>query len=68
MTEPDAFPPPHGDETASTGVLVLTLDGRRVTKPRWIPGEIVNGLPTALPASRPARPSPTGRHYVCELG
>lgn len=38
----------NGDETARTGVLVLTIDGRRVTNPTWVPGEIVNGLPTAL--------------------
>jgi poly-gamma-glutamate synthesis protein (capsule biosynthesis protein) len=39
---------PTGDPTAETGVLVLTVDGRRVTRPRWVPGQIVNGLPTAL--------------------
>lgn len=38
----------NGGETAATGVLVLTVDGREVTHPRWIPGEIVNGLPTRL--------------------
>lgn len=37
-----------GGPTAETGVLVLTVDGRRVTNPRWVPGQIVNGLPTAL--------------------
>lgn len=39
---------PNGGDTAETGVLVLTVEGRSVTKPRWIPGEIVNGLPTRL--------------------
>jgi poly-gamma-glutamate synthesis protein (capsule biosynthesis protein) len=39
---------PNGGETAQTGVLVLTVDGRRVTNPRWVPGEIVDGLPTPL--------------------
>ncbi|MEJ7630617.1 MAG: CapA family protein [Nocardioidaceae bacterium] len=34
--------------TSETGVLVLTVDGRTVTHPRWVPGQIVNGLPTAL--------------------
>lgn len=34
--------------TSETGVLVLTVDGRSVTNPRWVPGQIVNGLPTAL--------------------
>jgi poly-gamma-glutamate capsule biosynthesis protein CapA/YwtB (metallophosphatase superfamily) len=34
--------------TAETGVLVLTVDGRRVTNPRWVPGRIESGLPTAL--------------------
>ena len=34
--------------TSETGVLTLTVDGRRVTHPRWVPGHIVNGLPTAL--------------------
>jgi poly-gamma-glutamate synthesis protein (capsule biosynthesis protein) len=38
----------NGGPTAETGVLELTVDGRRVTKPRWVPGQIVNGLPTAL--------------------
>lgn len=41
----------NGGETAHTGVLRLTVDGRRVTNPRWIPGEIVNGLPTPLTGS-----------------
>ena len=39
---------PNGGETAQTGVLVLTVDGRRVSDPRWVPGEIVDGLPTPL--------------------
>lgn len=32
--------------TADTGVLLLTADGRHITNPRWVPGRIVNGLPT----------------------
>ncbi|MGI8577199.1 MAG: CapA family protein [Nocardioidaceae bacterium] len=39
---------PNNDRAAETGVLVLTVDGRTVTRPRWIPGQIVNGLPTRL--------------------
>ncbi len=39
---------PNGGETAATGVLVLTVQGRSVTHPRFIPGEIVDGLPTRL--------------------
>jgi len=39
---------PNGGETANTGVLVLTVQGRQVTNPTWIPGEIVDGLPTRL--------------------
>ncbi|MDP9317677.1 MAG: CapA family protein [Actinomycetota bacterium] len=39
---------PNGGVTAETGVLVLTVDGRRVGDPRWVPAEIVDGLPTAL--------------------
>ena len=38
----------NGGPTAETGVLMLTVDGRHVTNPRWVPGQIVNGLPTAL--------------------
>jgi poly-gamma-glutamate capsule biosynthesis protein CapA/YwtB (metallophosphatase superfamily) len=34
--------------TAQTGVLVLTVDGRQVSDPRWVPGEVVDGLPTPL--------------------
>jgi Bacterial capsule synthesis protein PGA_cap len=37
-----------GGETAHTGVLVLTVDGRQVSDPRWVPGEVVDGLPTPL--------------------
>ncbi|MBA2716326.1 MAG: CapA family protein [Propionibacteriales bacterium] len=37
-----------GSTSATTGVLVLTVDGRAVTRPRWIPGQIVNGLPIRL--------------------
>lgn len=33
--------------TAETGVLMLTALGREITEPRWFPGVIVNGLPTA---------------------
>jgi poly-gamma-glutamate capsule biosynthesis protein CapA/YwtB (metallophosphatase superfamily) len=33
---------------AETGVLVLSVDGRRVTAPRWVPGHIRSGLPVAL--------------------
>jgi poly-gamma-glutamate synthesis protein (capsule biosynthesis protein) len=32
--------------TAQTGVLVLTVDGRTVSNPTWVPGHIVGGLPT----------------------
>lgn len=45
---------PNGGETAETGVLVLTVKGRTVTKPRWIPGEIADGLPTRLTGSAAA--------------
>lgn len=38
----------NGGETARTGVLELTVRGRQVTRPTWIPGQIVNGLPTRL--------------------
>lgn len=38
----------NGGPTATTGVLELTVDGHDVTNPRWIPGQIVNGLPTRL--------------------
>lgn len=37
-----------GTPTAATGVLVLTVDGQRITSPEWIPGHIVNGLPVRL--------------------
>jgi len=40
-----------GGPTAETGVLLLTVDGRKVTDPRWVPGQIVGGLPTALTGS-----------------
>jgi poly-gamma-glutamate synthesis protein (capsule biosynthesis protein) len=42
------FYAPNGAETAQTGVLLLTVDGRRVTRPRWLPGMIEDGLPTPL--------------------
>jgi poly-gamma-glutamate synthesis protein (capsule biosynthesis protein) len=31
--------------TAQTGVLVLTVDGRTVSNPTWVPGHIVGGRP-----------------------
>lgn len=34
-----------GSPSATTGVLVLTVEGSQVTRPRWVPGQIVNGLP-----------------------
>lgn len=34
--------------TAETGVLRLTASGREIGEPRWFPGLLVNGLPTAL--------------------
>ncbi|MEJ7726895.1 MAG: CapA family protein [Actinomycetes bacterium] len=37
-----------GSPTAGTGVLVLTVDGRAISAPQWIPGQIVDGLPTPL--------------------
>lgn len=37
-----------GGITAETGVLTLTVDGRKVSDPRWTPGTIVGGLPTPL--------------------
>ncbi len=37
-----------GGQTAETGVLELTVDGRRVTNPVWRPGRLVGGLPTAV--------------------
>lgn len=40
-----------GSPTAETGVLTLTVDGRKVTHPQWVPGEIVGGLPTELAGS-----------------
>jgi poly-gamma-glutamate synthesis protein (capsule biosynthesis protein) len=39
---------PNGGVTAQTGVLVLTVDGRQVRHPRWVPGLVVDGLPTPL--------------------
>ncbi len=38
----------NGGVTAHTGILLLTVDGRHVTNPTWVPGEIVDGLPTRL--------------------
>jgi poly-gamma-glutamate capsule biosynthesis protein CapA/YwtB (metallophosphatase superfamily) len=40
-----------GGPTAQTGVLLLTVTGRTVTDPRWVPGQIVGGLPTELTGS-----------------
>jgi hypothetical protein len=37
-----------GNPTAETGVLVLTVDGRDIGPARWVPGQILNGLPTPL--------------------
>jgi poly-gamma-glutamate capsule biosynthesis protein CapA/YwtB (metallophosphatase superfamily) len=34
--------------TAETGVLTLTVDGRRVTDPVWTPGTVVAGRPQGL--------------------
>jgi poly-gamma-glutamate synthesis protein (capsule biosynthesis protein) len=34
--------------TAETGVLVLTTRGRKISRPRWLPGVVVGGLPTPL--------------------
>lgn len=39
---------PNDVVTGRTGVLVLTVDGRAVSNPRWVPGQIVDGLPTPL--------------------
>jgi poly-gamma-glutamate synthesis protein (capsule biosynthesis protein) len=36
--------------TAETGVLTLTVDGRRVTNPEWTPGTLTAGRPRALSA------------------
>ncbi len=51
-------------QTATTGVLVLTVDGRKVTNPTWIPGQIVNGLPVRLSARQPEVPSTARRHFA----
>lgn len=37
-----------GGQAAETGVLELTVDGRRIIHPTWTPGQLVGGLPTAL--------------------
>ena len=37
-----------GGPTAETGVLRLTVLGRKVSDPRWFPGVLSGGLPTAL--------------------
>jgi poly-gamma-glutamate synthesis protein (capsule biosynthesis protein) len=39
---------PNGGLTAQTGVLVLTVDSGRVSASRWVPGEVVDGVPTPL--------------------
>jgi poly-gamma-glutamate capsule biosynthesis protein CapA/YwtB (metallophosphatase superfamily) len=36
-----------GSATAGTGVLTLTVLGRDITGSEWLPGQIVDGLPTA---------------------
>ena len=36
-----------GGATAETGVLVLTVTGRAISDPQWLPGRIIGGLPTA---------------------
>ncbi len=46
---------PNGDQTAQTGVLTVTVDGRQVTDPEWTPGQIVDGLPVALTGTAKTR-------------
>lgn len=39
---------PDGGPTAQTGILELTVRGRLVSDPRWVPGELVSGVPRPL--------------------
>jgi poly-gamma-glutamate synthesis protein (capsule biosynthesis protein) len=43
-----------GGLSAQTGVLTLTVDGRKVTRPTWTPGTISSGLPIPLTGSAAA--------------
>jgi poly-gamma-glutamate capsule biosynthesis protein CapA/YwtB (metallophosphatase superfamily) len=43
-----------GGLSAQTGVLTLTVDGRKVTRPTWTPGTISGGLPIPLDGSAAA--------------
>ena len=36
---------PDGGATARSGILTLTVQGRRVSDPRWAPAELVGGVP-----------------------
>jgi hypothetical protein len=44
-----------GGLSAQAGVLTLTVDGRKVTHPRWTPGTISGGLPIPLTADAAAQ-------------
>lgn len=50
-----AFYVSGGGPTAETGVLLLTARGRTISRPRWVPGEIVNGVPTRRTGSDAAQ-------------
>jgi len=42
------FYAPDGGPTAQTGILELTVRGRLVSDPRWVPGELVTGVARPL--------------------
>jgi poly-gamma-glutamate synthesis protein (capsule biosynthesis protein) len=42
-----------GPETGKTGVLTLTINGRKVLKDQWTPARINGGIP--VPVTGPAR-------------
>jgi hypothetical protein len=49
-----------GGLSGQTGLLTLTVDGRKVTRPTWTPGTISSGLPIPLTGSAPRRRSTAG--------
>ena len=40
--------------STQTGVLLVTVDGRRVVSYRWVPARIVDGVPRPLTGSSPS--------------
>lgn len=45
----------HGGVTAQSGVLLLTLRGREVTRAKWVPAVISGGIPNPLQSAAAER-------------